>query len=68
MYNVNLISNFVIFVDKSVTFIKMQRILLKFLLNLEKFYAVTILSYGLSKCNRLFLHLEEEIQLKGSPA
>ena len=39
-------------------------IVLKYLLNLKKCYAFTILTYGLSKCNRFFFlcyHFQENI-------
>ena len=36
-------------IDKSVIFIKKRPLVLKYLLNLQKFYADTILTYALSK-------------------
>ena len=33
---------------------EMESVYTTYLLNVQKFYAITILTYGLSKCNRFF--------------
>ena len=38
-------------------FAKKWQIILYYLLNLEQFYADTVLIYGLSKCKDLFLYI-----------
>ena len=49
------------FIDKPVIFTEKQRIVLQFLLKLPKFYAVTILTYGLSKSkNELLIKISKK--------
>ena len=44
----------VLFIEKSVMLTKKWWIVMKYLLNLQIFNAVTIFTYGLSKSNRFF--------------
>ena len=54
LQNVDSTTICVILIDKSLMLDKKPWILLKYLLNLKKIYAVTILIHGLTKSNRFF--------------
>ena len=53
-YYVELRGFFVQFINKFATLAKRREFVLKYLFNLQNFYAITIITYGLSKCSRFF--------------
>ena len=53
--NVNLTRISAIFINTFFYVYKKRSIVLKYLLDLDEFYALAILAYGPSECNRFFL-------------
>ena len=61
LQNVNSTVTYLIFVDKSIIFPNKRWIILKYLLNLMKYFALTMFTYRLSKWNRFFHRVQTRL-------